>query len=206
MEKTGCLGCHTVDGTPKVGPTFRGLYGRTVALADGRTVEADEGYIRESILDPGAKIVKGFPNVMPTFKGTLGDDDVTAIIAYVKTLGAGGEKEREGKGEGKDAEGKEGTAPSAGRGKALATRLGCLGCHSTDGTTKDGPTWKGLYGSRVPLADGRTVTADDAYIEESIMDPGAKVVRGFSNFMPSFKGTVSDRDAADIAAFIKTLK
>ena len=86
VEKSGCLGCHSEDGTPKVGPTFKGLYDRKVALADGRTVEADEGYVRESILDPGAKVVKGFANIMPTFKGTLSDDDVTAIVAYIKTL------------------------------------------------------------------------------------------------------------------------
>ncbi len=208
VQTSGCLGCHTIDGTPKIGPTFKGLYDRKVALADGRTVEADESYIRESILDPGAKVVKGFPNVMPTFKGTLSDDDVTAIVAYLRTLagkaGEGGEGKERG-GEEKEKK-KEASAPSAARGRALAEKLGCLGCHSTDGTTKDGPTWKGLYGSRVPLADGRTVAADDAYLVESMLEPGAKVVKGFPNFMPSFKGTVPDRDAADIVAYIKTLR
>lgn len=86
VETSGCLGCHSEDGTPKVGPTFKGLYGRDVVLADGRKVEADEEYIRESILDPGAKVAKGFPNIMPTFKGTLTDDDVAAIVAHIKTL------------------------------------------------------------------------------------------------------------------------
>ncbi len=203
-EKTGCLACHTTTGAAGVGPTWKGLFGRKVALSDGRTVTADEAYIRESIFDPGAKVVKGFANIMPTFKGTLTDDDVTAIIAYVKTLTAGAEREgggAEGKREGKDEAG-----PSAKRGRALAERLGCLGCHSTDGTTKDGPTWKGLYGSRVSLSDGRTVVADDAYLEESILDPGAKIVKGFPNIMPSFKGNVSDRDVADIVSYLRTLK
>lgn len=86
VEKYGCLGCHSVDGTPKVGPTFKGLSARRVLLEDGRTVAADEEYIRESVYDPGAKIVKGFPGIMPTFKGRLTDDEVAAIIAYVKTL------------------------------------------------------------------------------------------------------------------------
>jgi len=206
LETAGCLGCHTTDGAPKVGPTFKGLYDRKVTLADGRTIEADEGYIRESILDPGAKVVKGFPNVMPTFKGTLSDDDVSAIIAYMKVLAGkaeeGGE-EKEGEAEEK---GKEAAAPSPGSGRALAQKLGCLGCHSTDGTTKDGPTWKGLYGSRVPLADGRTVVADEAYITESILEPGAKVVKGFPDIMPPYKGAVTDRDVAGIVAYIKTLK
>jgi cytochrome c oxidase subunit 2 len=94
LSKSGCLGCHSIDGSVKIGPTFKGLYGRESHLEGDREVEADEEYIRESIYDPGAKIVKGFPNVMPTFKGRLSDDDVAAIIAYLKTL-SDGKSERE---------------------------------------------------------------------------------------------------------------
>lgn len=210
LETSGCLGCHSVDGSPKVGPTFKGLFGRKVALAEGPTIEADEGYIRESILDPGAKVVKGFPKVMPTFKGTLSDDDVAAIIAYMKVLAgraeAEGEGEKEGVREKEQEKEKERAAPSAEKGRALAQKLGCLGCHSVDGTTKEGPTWKGLYGSRVPLEGGKTAVADDAYIRESILDPGAAIVMGFPRSMPSFRGTVSDRDIADITAYVRTLK
>jgi cytochrome c oxidase subunit 2 len=86
VEHSGCLSCHTTDGTAKVGPTFKGLYGRKVTLSDGSTVTADDNYIRESILDPNAKIVKGFPPIMPTFKGTIKDEDIAAVIAYMKTL------------------------------------------------------------------------------------------------------------------------
>jgi cytochrome c oxidase subunit 2 len=86
MEKSGCLGCHSTDGTAKIGPTFKGLFGREAHLEGGGEVRVDEEYIRESIYDPGAKVVKGFSNVMPTFKGRLSGDDVTAIIAYMKTL------------------------------------------------------------------------------------------------------------------------
>jgi len=86
VEKSGCLACHTLDGTPKVGPTLKGIFGRKTTLADGKTVTADESYIKESIIDPGAKVVKGFQPIMPTFKRTLSDDDITAIIAYLKTL------------------------------------------------------------------------------------------------------------------------
>lgn len=85
-EKSGCLGCHSIDGSRKIGPTFKGLFGRRVKLEGGRTVVADENYIRESIYDPGAKIVDDFPNIMPTFKATLSEDDVAAVIAYLKTL------------------------------------------------------------------------------------------------------------------------
>jgi cytochrome c oxidase subunit 2 len=86
VEHSGCLSCHTIDGTVKVGPTFKGLYGHQVVLSDGTTANVDDNYIRESILDPNAKIVKGFPPVMPTFKETLKDEDIAAVIAYIKTL------------------------------------------------------------------------------------------------------------------------
>jgi cytochrome c oxidase subunit 2 len=102
LEKSGCLGCHSIDGTVKIGPTFKGLYGRETHLGGDREIAADEEYIRESIYDPGAKIVKGFPNVMPTFKGRLSDDDVAAIIAYLKTLSEGETGEGKGEKEGKE--------------------------------------------------------------------------------------------------------
>ncbi len=92
-----------------------------------------------------------------------------------------------------------------GRGKTLVTQNGCLGCHSLDGSAGTGPTWFGLYGSSVTLSDGSTVTADDAFIKESILQPQAKYVAGYETIMmPVFK--FSDEQIADIIAFIKTLK
>ncbi len=93
----------------------------------------------------------------------------------------------------------------AGEGQQLASSLGCTGCHSIDGSASVGPTWQGLYGHEVTLADGSTVTADDAYITESIVDPNAKVVEGFQALMPSFEGRVTDADIAAIIAYIQTL-
>ncbi len=87
VEKLGCLGCHSTDGTPKVGPTWKGLYESTVTLQDGTTVKADDEYLRRSILDPGAQIVKGFPDVMPkNFKDQLSEDDLKAIVEYIESL------------------------------------------------------------------------------------------------------------------------
>jgi cytochrome c oxidase subunit II len=86
VEHSGCLACHSLDGTAKIGPTLKGVFGRTVTLSDGKTVVANEDYLRESIVNPGAKIVKGFPPIMPTFQGVLKDDEITAVIAYLKTL------------------------------------------------------------------------------------------------------------------------
>ena len=89
-KNLGCLACHSVDGKTLVGPTWQGLYGHEmdVVLPDGSVtkVKADETYIKESILEPRAKIIKGFQNIMPSFKGKVSDEDIQAIIAYIKSL------------------------------------------------------------------------------------------------------------------------
>jgi cytochrome c oxidase subunit 2 len=92
-----------------------------------------------------------------------------------------------------------------GQGKLLTVKNGCIGCHSVDGTKMTGPTWFGLFGSNVQLADGTTVVSDEAYIKESILDPKAKEVAGFSpSTMPPF--TLTEAEIANIIAYIKTLK
>jgi cytochrome c oxidase subunit 2 len=92
-----------------------------------------------------------------------------------------------------------------GQGKLLTIKNGCIGCHSIDGAKMTGPTWFGLYGSTVPLADGKTVVADDAYISESILNPKAKEVAGFApSVMPPF--ALSEKEISNITAYLKTLK
>jgi len=88
FAELGCATCHRSD-TEGRGPNLQGLFGRPVQLQDGRTVTADENYIRESILDPGAKIVNGFKPVMPTFQGLVSEEQLNALIAYVKSVGGG---------------------------------------------------------------------------------------------------------------------
>lgn len=85
-EKQGCSTCHTVDGTPKIGPTWKGLFGKQSSFTDGSSVTVDENYIRESIVDPNAKIVQGFVPSMPTYQGKLKDAEIDGIIAYIKSL------------------------------------------------------------------------------------------------------------------------
>jgi cytochrome c oxidase subunit II len=82
----GCLKCHTVDGAPHVGPTFLGLYDREEKLADGQTIRVDEAYITQSMMDPGAHLVVGYQNVMPTYQGKLQGAETAAIVEYLKTL------------------------------------------------------------------------------------------------------------------------
>lgn len=90
----------------------------------------------------------------------------------------------------------------------LVPALGCLGCHSTDGAGKSGPTWKGLYGSSKTLEDGSTVTADEAYLRESILSPNAKIVRGYpSGAMPAdYQGRISPEELEALIAYIKNLR
>lgn len=88
VQSNGCLACHSTDGSVLLGPSWQGVYGSEEALTDGTTVTVDDDYIRESIVDPNAKIVEGFqPNLMPqTFGGTLSDSDIEAMTAYIKSL------------------------------------------------------------------------------------------------------------------------
>jgi cytochrome c oxidase subunit 2 len=85
----GCDACHTTDGTQLVGPTYKGLFGKTeTVVTDGETrqVIVDEDYIRKSILDPAADVVEGFQPLMPSQQGMMTDEEITAVIEYLKTL------------------------------------------------------------------------------------------------------------------------
>ena len=85
FSELGCATCHRFDVQGR-GPNLVGLYNTDVLLEDGRMVKADENYVRESILNPTAKIVKGFKPVMPTFQGIVSDEQLNALVAYVKSL------------------------------------------------------------------------------------------------------------------------
>ena len=86
FQSLACANCHKPDGTGRC-PILVGLYGKTVQLAGGGTVKADEAYIRESILQPAAKVVAGYQPIMPTFQGLVTEEGVLQLIEYVKSLG-----------------------------------------------------------------------------------------------------------------------
>lgn len=85
----GCFACHSIDGAKGIAPTFKGIWGKREEMSDGSFVLVDENYVRESIEYPGTskdKLVKGFPPVMPTFKGLLTEEEMNAFIAFIKSL------------------------------------------------------------------------------------------------------------------------
>jgi Heme/copper-type cytochrome/quinol oxidases, subunit 2 len=84
MEAKDCMTCHSIDGSEGIGPTLKGILGRSTKLKGGSTVPADEAYLRESILKPDAKIVDGFDDVMP--KPELTEEELNQIVLYLKTL------------------------------------------------------------------------------------------------------------------------
>ncbi len=83
-QSLGCVGCHTVDGNPAAGPTWKGLFGKTETLADGSTVVVDENYLKESITNPNAKVVKDFAPMMQPYD--LSGEELDALVEYAKGL------------------------------------------------------------------------------------------------------------------------
>lgn len=86
FEAKGCAGCHATDGSPRIGPSMHGRWGRPIMLGNGVTVTFDEAYVRESLLAPRAKAQAGYPPSMPSFDGVMKDKEIRALIEYLKTL------------------------------------------------------------------------------------------------------------------------
>jgi cytochrome c oxidase subunit 2 len=85
----GCTACHSVDGSQRVGPSWKGIWAKPVSFEDGTSIPSiDEAYVRESILLPQAKIVKGYANagLMPSYQGQLSEDELKALVEYIKSL------------------------------------------------------------------------------------------------------------------------
>ncbi|MYN11466.1 c-type cytochrome, partial [Pseudoduganella aquatica] len=83
-QARGCTACHSVDGSPGVGPSWKGLYGKTETLDSGKTAVADDAYLKQSIADPKASIVRGFPPIMPQQPFT--EAELSAMVDYIKTV------------------------------------------------------------------------------------------------------------------------
>ena len=205
LQKYGCTGCHSLDGSKKIGPTLKGIYGSKVTVLTGgkeRTLTVGESYIKRSIEEPKADVVKGFAPVMPSFKGRISETEIDEIIDFLQ-------KESGKSAAGKSSHETKATRPAAAAtGKKLVGEKGCATCHSTDGSKKIGPTWKGLYGSDVAVTTNgkdRTVKADESYLIRSIVHPRADIVKGFPPVMPPF-ADLSKQQLESIVAYLKTLR
>jgi cytochrome c oxidase subunit 2 len=86
-QQQGCQGCHSLDGTPGVGPSFQNLYNSERQFTDGSSAVADDNYLRESILEPGAEIVQGYQNLMPGSYTSLSEREISALVAFIKEQG-----------------------------------------------------------------------------------------------------------------------
>ena len=189
LKSKGCLGCHSTDGTRKIGPSFQGLMGRKeTVITDGAEQEiiVDEEYIRRSIREPKADIAKGYPPIMPVIK--LSDEEMGVIIKHLGGKAAADE-------------------PDADEGREVAQSKGCLGCHSIDGSKKIGPSFQGLMGrTETVVTDGadREITVDEEYIRRSIREPKADIAKGFPPIMPAIE--IRDDEADDLIEFIRSLE
>jgi cytochrome c oxidase subunit 2 len=91
FQSLGCSSCHGVNGEGGRGPVLQGAFGKETDLQDGGKVKVDEAYVRESIINPQAKLVKGFGPIMPTFQGQISEDQLVQLVAFIKSLPAGGQ-------------------------------------------------------------------------------------------------------------------
>jgi cytochrome c2 len=187
--KTGrCATCHTLADAPGA----KGTIGPNLDHAFERSREEGfkESAIRNVVLDQIRYPTSGSGMPANLVKG----QDAQDVAAYVASVA------------GKKVKG--GTA-AGGTGKELFISLGCQSCHTIDGTKATGPTLKGLFGSKVKLANGQTVTADQAYLLESILDPDKQIVAGYQPGVMSQvikPGQISRADAKKLVDYIKTLK
>ncbi|HMO01677.1 MAG TPA: cytochrome c oxidase subunit II [Oligoflexia bacterium] len=204
--KSGCNACHSLDGSRLVGPSFLKLYNSAREFADGSKIDkADENYIKESVINPNAKVVKGFsPNLMPSFDGQLNADQIGAIIEFIKTLD-GSSKAIVSGGTTSSNVDRAKLSPKE-RGELLYKEKICISCHSLDGSKVIGPSFKGLWERSGKLVGGGSYKADADYIKRSILEPQAEVVEGYPPAMPSYQGQLSDDEIGDIIEFIKSVK
>jgi len=215
-----CTPCHGLKGDGN-GIIMTGNYGYVPAPSFhmDRLREVTDGYLY-------SVIANGIRN-MPAYGSQIPVQDRWAIVSYIRALQksqnvpeeqikeydvdlASLNKEFE-KQQAEEKAKQEAMAEASGggevsveRGKTVAANNACNTCHSLDGSRLVGPTWQNLYGHEVPLEDGSTVTADEDYLRESIVNPSAKIVKGFPPSMVSYSH-LSDSDINSLIAYIKSL-
>jgi len=196
LEEYGCFDCHAMDGTDDVAPPLNDIANkeRRIILPDGakRTVKADFHYLKTSLLDPGAELVDGWDDEMPSYEGDMSEEDVDIVVNYML---------------GRDEMGKplsSGPHP----GFIAAKAEGCLKCHTVDGTNNErAPTLKGIYMAEFKATRyGKpvTVVADEAYLRQSIKHSSMFIVDGYVDTMPPYND-LSDDTVDLLVDYIKFL-
>ena len=186
-----CGSCHTLKDAGSrgtVGPNLDEAFAES--RAEGFKSSAIENVVRDQIKYP----TRGSGMPANLVKGQEADD----VAAYVALCAASTDKQA-----------CPGIAATGKGGQGLYTSLGCQGCHSLDGSRSTGPTFKALYGSKVQLTNGKTVTADEKYLLDSILDPDLDIVKGYQpGVMTSVikKGQVPKDQAQQLVDFIKQQK
>lgn len=193
LTQNGCTGCHSLDGTKIVGPSFQDIYNKEVVIVENgvkKTIKRDETYLKNSIVNPNAQIVDTYPGIMPSFKGVLEEEDINTIIKFFK-----GEKEVEQK-------------PKI-SGLDIIQNNGCTGCHSLDGTKIVGPSFKGIFKRETTVQTNGTmqkIVAKEEYLKNSITNPKKDVVENYPNIMPSFDGVLKEHEINAIVEYLKEVK
>lgn len=189
LKKHGCSDCHSLDGTVMVGPPLNDIAGqKRVVITDGkeREVVVDENYLKNAILYPEKDLLKGFENIMPSYKDQLPDNELNQLINLLL--------------------GKANISMEIG--KNLIESEGCLSCHSTDGSVIAAPSFKNLYNSqKTVIKDNKefTFTADDEYLFIAIKYPEREIVKGYDPIMPSYSN-LNDEQVKSIIEYIKSLQ
>ncbi|MGA1862514.1 cytochrome c oxidase subunit II [Deferribacter thermophilus] len=190
LDKYGCSDCHSLDGSVIAGPPLNNLMGKKrIVIENGaeKEIMVDENYLRESILNPAAKIVKDFENIMPSYKDEISDEDLQLLIELLL-----GKKEINLKK----------------IGEKLAEDEGCTSCHSTDGSILAAPSFKNLYNKKhIVIKNGKKVeiVADENYLYNSIKKPEEEIVEGFDPIMPPYD-YLTDEQIKSLIEYIKSLQ
>lgn len=186
LDQYGCLGCHSLDGSESVGPTLQKIAGRVTKVErNGENVElqADRNYLRRAILDPESEIVQGFSPIMPPFAGVIPAPDLERILDFLM----------------------DGEMKTPVDGEKIAKEQGCLGCHSTDGSKRVGPSFKAIFGRKTEIEGGGAITVDAAYLLRSITHPEAEIVDDFPPIMPAYD-QLTDAELNALVDYLKGLK
>lgn len=171
MREQGCIGCHSLDGTPGIGPTLFELAGapRQVEIAGHTTdIIIDDDYLVRAIRDANYEVVVGYPPMMPSYdEAILNNEDLQALVDYMM--------------------GRPDASTPAFDGARLIEINGCIGCHSLDGSRSIGPTFKDISTRDITfIRDGQEFTrqADADYLMRALIDPSVEMVKGYPDIMP----------------------